>query len=340
MAKLLAKDEVKTFTNLKELKEFNKMQEDSYTWISFKTRDGQYVPLEDVPILVSVIRGDLGVSEDVSDDTLCQQMTDTKLVFRFPSEEKSSLSYPVGPTAYRGLLQRIGATCPALTALSNTRVRTEVNPVDKAEILNKLVGYTKGSSLVLVGDELVLADLSDDYVRLPFSEILRTTEKELKTNFELTEYVKGTICHESSSVEFMFRDNEIDNNLFEAFNRIGIDVSNFDAHIKVLTSDVGLSGANIYPFIKDQCSTKMYPIGTPLKLEHIGTADMEKFKANLLSCFASFKDVSEHLEKMKSTMISNPADCLYNVGKKIQLPEKQLKEIYEEFDSEYPYSFT
>ena len=65
---------------------------------------------------------------------------------------------------------------------------------------------------------------------------------------------------------------------------------------------------------------------------------MEKFKTNLLSCFASFMEFSEHLDRMDSIKITNPADTLYNIGHKVGLPEKLIKEAYEEFDQEYPFS--
>lgn len=336
MAKLLKKDETKTFGELANLKAFNAAQEESYSWSTFLTEEGRYVPLEDNPICIPVIRDTLGISEDVSNETIQEQMADTKICLSYPTDTKME-TYPVGPTAYRGILARIGATCPALTSLSDTRSRNEVSPSDKAAICNMLSHYTKGNSLLLVGDEMVLADLSDDYVRLPFSSILDITENELNENFEFVKYIGGTVCHESSSVEFMFQDDEIDSNLVKAFDDLGIDVSEYNAHIKVMTSDVGLSGANVYPFIRSERTGKMISIGTPIKLEHIGNADMEKFRTNLLSCFASFRDISEHIEAMKEIRISNPADCLYNIGKKIALPEKALKEVYEEFDTEYPY---
>jgi hypothetical protein len=201
-----------------------------------------------------------------------------------------------------------------------------------------LTKYTKGKSLLLVGDELVLADLSSDYVRLPFSEILDITENELGEKFEYVRYVRGTVSHESSSAEFIFQDDEIDSNLLDAFSKIGIDTSDYNAHVKVLTSDVGLSGANIYPFIRSEKTGNQISIGTPIKLEHIGNADMEKFKTNLLSCFSSFMECSEHLDAMSNIKIHNPADTLYNIGHKVGLPEKLIKEAYEDFDNEF--SFT
>ncbi len=337
MAKLLSKEEVKAFGSIKELRDFNNLQEMTYNWVEFDTVDGEYVPLEDNPICIPVIRDDLHISEDVTDETISDQMADTKLALKYPTGDELKC-YPVGPTAYRGVLERVGGTCPALTSLKETRARNEVSPTDKAAICNMLTKYTKGKSLLLVGDELVLADLSSDYVRLPFSEILDITENELGEKFEYVRYVRGTVSHESSSAEFIFQDDEIDSNLLDAFSKIGIDTSDYNAHIKVLTSDVGLSGANIYPFIRSEKTGNQISIGTPIKLEHIGNADMDKFKANLLSCFSSFVECSEHLDAMSNIKIHNPADTLYNIGHKVGLPEKLIKEAYEDFDNEF--SFT
>lgn len=338
MAKLLAKDEVRSFGQLEELKDFNRNQEQSYSWIEFDTTDGEYVPLEDMPICIPLIRDELGINKDVSDDTIASQMADTKLALSYPSGGIKKDCFPVGPTAYKGILERVGANCSALSSLRDTRKMDEVSPTDKATICNLLTKYTRGKSLLLVGDEMVLADLSSDYVVLPFSEILEITENELKRTFEKVKYIKGKVSHESSLVEFMFQDDEVDSNLYDAFSEIGLDISNYNAHIAVLTSDVGLSGVNVYPFIRSETNGDIISIGTPVKLEHIGSADTEKFRENLLSCFASYRDVAENLKKMKEIKIHNPADCLYNIGHKIGLSEKKLKETCEEFDSEYPYT--
>ena len=40
-------------------------------------------------------------------------------------------------------------------------------------------------------------------------------------------------------------------------------------------------------------------------------------------------ECSEHLERMDHTKISNPADTLYNIGHKVGLPEKLVKEGYD-----------
>lgn len=337
MAKLLRTDESRTFSELKDLRDFNHLQETSYSWVEYETTEGEYIPLEDNPICIPVIRDDLKISEDVSNDTIAEQMADTKLALRYPDGSEMKC-HPVGGTSYRNVLERLGCNCTALSSLKDTRARSEVSPTDKASICNMLTKYTKGKSLLLVGDELILADLSSDYVRLPFSEILDITEKELGEKFEYIKYVSGTVSHESSSAEFLFQDDETDSNLYEAFSKIGIDTSNYNAHIKVLTSDVGLSGANIYPFIKSEKTGNQISIGTPIKLEHIGNADMEKFKSNLLSCFASFMDCSEHLDAMSKIKINNPADTLYNIGKKVGLPEKLIKEAYEDFDGEFAFT--
>ena len=41
---------------------------------------------------------------------------------------------------------------------------------------------------------------------------------------------------------------------------------------------------------------------------------------------------------MDNTKINNPADTLYNIGHKVGLPEKLIKEGYEDFDQEYPFA--
>lgn len=88
MAKLLEKNETKAFTTLSELKEFTTAQELSYKWTAFRTNQGSYLPLEDAPILVPIIRDSIPIAEDVSDDTIRSQMADTKICLTYPDGGK------------------------------------------------------------------------------------------------------------------------------------------------------------------------------------------------------------------------------------------------------------
>ena len=68
--------------------------------------------------------------------------------------------------------------------------------------------------------------------------------------------------------------------------------------IRVQTSDVGVSGANIYYSLLLGAEKKPLILGKPLKLEHTNNASIEDFSQNMGQIFARYQEAIGDLSKL------------------------------------------
>ena len=350
MAKILcSEDEIKRFpsNSFDEFKKEMDDMEEAYRWVTYPTKDALYIPLPDNPIYVNILRNEMPVSEnpkdtrkvvvseDVSNDTLCEKMQTTKACLSFPEDGKFT-TYPVGETAIRGIYERVGLACVAMTSQVTNSRRQEASPYAKGLAYDALRGYSKGNTLLRIGDEQIIGCLSEEYKIISIPQAVECVKKSLEEKFEYVSFREGIISRETTSVDFVFEDYDLQRSVRYTLSKIGINID-FSLHVKIMTSDVGLSGCNLFTYISGDKGF-ILPIGLPLKMEHVGDASIEKLKKNTETIFESFVGQDELIDKMSSIKVDNPADAVYNIGKKAGIVEKILRDGSEEFDSEFPFS--
>ena len=107
------------------------------------------------------------------------------------------------------------------------------------------------------------------------------------------------------------------------------------AGLRLTTSDVGYSGANLYPLLFVGSGAKILPLGSPLKLEHKNGASLEKFDSQLNLLYAQYGKALSNLEKMMSLILLHPVNAMLGVMKRIGIPKKIAMEVAENFQQQY-----
>ena len=105
-----------------------------------------------------------------------------------------------------------------------------------------------------------------------------------------------------------------------------------------LTSDVGMSGANIFPYLV--INGYRVRLGDPLRVSHKHGASITDFENNCNAIFSMFTDAAEAFEKMIGIKIKKPVDCFLNVCKKLNLPKRAAEKAVEEFEEIRPIETT
>ena len=100
--------------------------------------------------------------------------------------------------------------------------------------------------------------------------------------------------------------------------------------VLVQTSNVGLSGANIFPELTHKGN--QIPVGAPLCLQHKGEASIEKFKENINQVYSLFHKSLHHLSELKDKTIKYPVSTLISVCKKNHIPKKYIAYAVEYFE--------
>lgn len=293
-------------------------------------------PLEDNPIMLKEIAEELNM-ESVSDEAILSTMADKKLALSFPLEKIECR--PIRYTAFNTLCQRAGLSGSALTCYDNKLRQSEMPPANKAIVLNYGLECFHGSkALILLRNEKVSAVLSGDpmdYSILPVSELLKCLCDGLRKEFDNVKFSLASTNHEISIIDFVIKDKVILEKVTDILSREKVTLpKSASVNVKFATSDVGLSGANLYPMvIFDMNGVKAeMMLGSPLKLAHKSGNSVVHFENNVRQLATYFQETAEKVAKLNTIFLTHPYGCFKAVAHKLGLPKNEALETAEEFD--------
>ena len=255
--------------------------------------------------------------EDVIADTL----EGTQLVLRAGKE-----CIPVRNCAIKTILERARISGNALSKVDR-RVF--------AKILNHCLKVADGQALLKVSDEKLSAvhggDKSD-YSVLDMYELFAKTSDYLNDNFKDVSYAGGFFDHSLTTALWSLDGNsELVKTYKDLLTLHSVKVHDLKASVRLTTSDVGISGANLYPSLI--VDGKNIPLGSPLKLEHKNGAKMKDFERKLSMLYSQYDLAIGKLESLISIIIKNPSNTMIGVMSKIGIPKKYGVPALEKFNA-------
>ena len=255
--------------------------------------------------------------EDVIEDTL----DGTQLVLRSGRE-----CIPVRNCAIKTILERARISGNALSKVDR-RVF--------AKILNHCLKVADGQALLKVSDDKVSAvhggDKSD-YSVLEMYELFTKTSDYLNENFDDVNYAGGFYDHSLSTAVWSLDGNdELVKTYKELLSMHSVKCRELKASVRLTTSDVGISGANLYPSLI--VDGKNIPLGSPLKLEHKNGATMKDFERKLLMLYSQYDLAIGKLENLIAVTVKNPSNTMIGVMSKIGIPKKYGVPALEKFSA-------
>ena len=99
--------------------------------------------------------------------------------------------------------------------------------------------------------------------------------------------------------------------------------------VRLTTSDVGVSGANLYPTLI--VDGRNIPLGNPLKLEHKHGASMLDFEKKLAMLYSQYDLALGKLKELITITVKNPANTMIGVMSKLGIPKKYGVPALEKF---------
>lgn len=303
-------------------------------WQKCYTKELNVMPVDNAPILMDTVRTTVKISPTVTDESMVQCMEGNNLGLQLPFSN-GFVGYPVGDTAYNTLIHRAGyQNSPVLTLLTEKTSQKPMSPLDKSNVLNLGLKYFQNKVLVLIRDEKVRAVLSGDeadYSVLPYDELLDTFSDGLRNQFKNVKFMESSLSHEYFITTYQISDMSLTKGITRILS--GLSDERVSASVKLISSDVGISGANIYPYIRDGYKERM--IGLPLTLTHKNYHGISDFADNVYKIMSMFQDAAEKLEHMDQKKIKYPAGCLLRIAKQIGLPKKLACETAPIFETSY-----
>ena len=252
-------------------------------------------------------------------DVIKDTMDNTQLLLRTETE-----CIPVRTCAIKTILER--------AKISGTALSKVERPIF-ARILNHCLNVADGQALLKVSDDKVSAvhggDKSD-YSVLEMHELFTRTHDYLNDNFTKVSYVGGFFEHTMVTAVWSLDESE---ELVEAYKDLlsmhGVSHKDIKPSLRLTTSDVGMSGANLYPTLL--VDGRNIPLGSPLKLEHKHGARMSDFDDKLNMVYSQYDLALGRLKDLISVTIRNPANTMLGVMKKIGISKKLSMEAVEKF---------
>lgn len=308
-----------TFAGEDDFLSFLKSRKDKTTWKTEASSNLRFEALvKDTARTEAIVEDyrDMG-KEDVIENTL----DGTQLVLRAGRE-----CIPVRNCAIKTILERARISGNALSKVDRSVF---------AKILNHCLKVADGQALLKVSDEKVSAvhggDKSD-YSILEMYELFTKTSDYLNENFNDVSYAGGFFDHSMSTAVWSLDGND---ELVKTYKDLlaihSVKCHELKASVRLTTSDVGISGANLYPSLI--VDGKNIPLGSPLKLEHKNGATMKDFERKLSMLYSQYDLAIGKLEKLIAVTVKNPSNTMIGVMSKIGIPKKYGVPALEKFNA-------
>ena len=312
-----------TFKDSNDFLNFLKERKENSSWMTVPSKNLQFQSVEsDSPYgnLYMRIYQNNGRAEVLADT---QENTSILL-------SVNGYDFPVRSCAIKTILERARISGHALN-----KVSTDVF----AQILNHCMKVAAGDSLVKVADEKVSAvhgGDAKDYAVLEMFPLFQKVTSYLDDHFPGYHFQTASFDH-SLALAIWSLDGQ-ESQLLDTYQRElalkGLSGKRVRPGLRFATSDVGISGANLYPILMMGNGSRIVPLGYPIKTEHKSGVDLDFFEEQLGLLYARFKEALEKQTKLLGIEISNPYTTMLGVLKRIGAPRRASYEAADLFLSQ------
>lgn len=310
-----------SFSGEKEFLLFLGQREENAAWETRHAKELRLLALESQTV-------NLEPDESQTMDDFKAMIEDTMENTRLLLKAKDRV-YPVRSCAVKTLLDRAKISGNALKRLEKHVL---------ARMLNYCLKVTSGDALLRIADGKVSAIHAgdrNDYAILELPELFKQTIDYLYSNFESCVFAGGSYDHKMATAVWELSGED---GLIKAYkDALILHSALFDElkpAIRLSSSDVGVSGANLYPTIFAGKRSGTITLGSPLRLEHKNGATIKSFEAQLRLLYAQYQLALGNLTNLLDIQVINPYNCLLGICKRIGISKKLAFEAAELFKNQ------
>lgn len=319
-SKVFADNFSRSFSESGDFFQFLSARQARSKWMTAPSKELRFEPVERGSTLGNLYMQiyDHNGDADVLEDT----MENTSLLLKVDGKD-----YPVRSCALKTVLERARISGHALNKVSKSVF---------AEILNYCMGVASGDSLIKVADEKVSAVHGGDpkdYTVMEMLPLFKATNDFLNREYPGNRFMTAHFDH-SIATAIWCLDGQADK-LLDTYHREiaakGLRADKLVPALRFSTSDVGMSGANLYPIFLAGAESRIIPLGYPIRTEHKNGSGMEYFEEQLGLVYAQFEKAVDKQVQLMNIEIRYPVTTLMRVLKRIKAPKKAS---YEAMDYE------
>jgi hypothetical protein len=319
-SKVFADNFSRSFSESGDFFQFLSARQARSKWMTAPSKELRFEPVERGSTLGNLYMQiyDRNGDADVLEDT----MENTSLLLKVDGKE-----YPVRSCAIKTVLERARISGHALNKVSKTVF---------AEILNYCMGVASGDSLIKIADEKVSAVHGGDpkdYTVMEMLPLFKATSDFLNREYPGNTFMTAHFDHSIATAIWRL-DGQADN-LLDTYHREiaakGLQTEKMVPALRFSTSDVGMSGANLYPIFLVGAESRIVPLGYSIRTEHKNGVDMQYFEEQLRLVYAQFEKALDKQVQLMNIEIRYPVTTLMRVLKRIKAPKKASYEAMDYF---------
>ena len=307
-------DFTRSFESEDELRSFLWEREDAGAWQTVPTKNVEVQAIDRESMSGKLLLQSYAAmgKEGILEDTL----HGTQLLLK--AEDKI---YPVRSCAISSILSRARISGHALKKVPKDVL---------AMILNECLAVASGDALLRLSDEKVSAvhgGDDHDYVILSAPELLKMVVEALEREFGDYQFIGGHFDHSMVTAVWELTDNdELVQAYQDALRQHGlIGPGELVPALRFATSDVGVSGANLYPMMR--AGSRGVMLGSALKMDHRNDAGLDKFEEQLSLLYPRVSDSIGNLVKLMGTGIEYSYNTMLRVMKRLGLQKRLSYQI-------------
>ncbi|GAA6412044.1 transposase [Blautia coccoides] len=294
-----------SFAEEKELLGFLHNRSQTSKWMRKPTKELQLVPIEKLRQTKAAI-GDTEVLSDTEKNT--QLMLKTKEAY-----------YPVRDCAIKTILNRAGISGSGLNRLDKKNY---------ARVINMCLQTAKGVSLIRVADSKISAIHGGDYCDykiLDTEAIFRETILHLEKEFPGFRYIPESGSYDHTTVTAMWEltgQPELVKLYQEALDAHKVSQKIYAPALRLSTSDVAAKSVTLYPMLLCEGNNQTINLGHPIRLQHRGDSDIQKFRIQLQQLYTRYKDAVTNIMELLDIEIKYPVNCFIGIMKELRIGKK------------------
>ncbi len=319
-SKIYADNFSKTFREPNEFLDFLRERKENSQWLTAPSNSLQFQSIEKDSAF-----GNLYMQlcqHNGRAEILADTMENTSILLNVNGSD-----YPVRSCALKSILERARISGNALSKVS-TSVFTQ--------ILNYCLDVASGDSLIKVADEKVSAVHGGDpkdYKVLEMLPLFQKVKDFLDAEYPGCRFITASFDH-SLALAIWSLDGQADELLDTYRTELalkGLSGKALVPGLRFMTSDVGVSGANLYPILIKSNSGKIVPLGNAIKTDHRAGSDMEYFEKQLNLLYARFKAAIEKQTQLLQVDIRYPYTTMLRALKRVGCPKRFSYEAADQF---------
>ena len=234
--------------------------------------------------------------------------------------------YPLGTTAMKTLQNRARIYGNALQDLDRPTF---------AGVLNDCLQVTSGQALLRLQEGKIRAVHGGDpkdYAVLPMPELFEAANLYLEESYGKVAFSTGYFSHNLVIASWQLQEPELLDTYRDLLLQYGEQApEELSACIRVQSSDVASSGANICCLLQEGSDQRPLILGSEIKLEHTNGATVEKFSGNLTQIFARYQESIKKLERLFQQEIQYPDFAMEAMMKKVGIGKQLTMRTVEHF---------